>query len=71
MGSKEVQERELVSARQSAAPRPVRQKVESKQRFEAESPGQAAPVSGEPILEQSAAVVVEPAIRREAARHTP
>ena len=66
-----VQEREPVSALRSAAPRPVPQEVESKQRFEVESQGQAAPVSGEPIFGQSVAVVVVPAIRREAARHTP
>lgn len=70
-GSMGVQEREPVSALQSEASRPVPQEVESKQRFEVESPGQVAPVSGEPIFGPSAAVVVGPAIRREAARHTP
>ncbi len=57
-----------MSALQPAAPRLVLHEVESKQSFEAESLGRAVPV--EPVFERLAAVVVEPAIRREAARHT-
>lgn len=71
-GWMEVQEREPVSALQPGASRLVPQEVEPKQRLEAESPGQAAPVSVEPVCGRfAAAMVVGATILPEAVRHTP
>jgi hypothetical protein len=49
-GSMEVEERELSSAQWLAVPRLVLQEVKSEQRFEAESPRWAEPVSAEPVF---------------------
>ena len=69
-GWMEVQEREPVSALQLEASRLVPQEMEPKQRLEAESPGQVAPVSVV-FGRFAAAMVVGTTIRPEAVRHTP
>ena len=66
-----VRERERSSALQPAVFRLVLQGEESEQLLEAERPGQAALVSAAPVFGRPALVVAGPAIRREAARHSP
>ncbi|CUS33032.1 hypothetical protein COMA2_120033 [Candidatus Nitrospira nitrificans] len=67
-GWPEVREREPSAALRPAVLRPAFQRVESKQGLEAERPAQ---VSAAPVCGRQAVEVVGPAIRREAAPHSP